>query len=97
MEFNLADFGAVDVGLGFGEAAEDLAGLLLDAWFQVCGGDAGVDVGVGVVVAAVFDFEVDQASVDQAATDSLITEFPGGQVQLAEFGEEAGFVQTGVK
>ena len=70
---------------------------MLDAWFQVGGGDAGVDVGVGVVVAAVFDFEVDQAGVDEAATDSLVAEFPGGQVQLAEFGEEAGLVQTGVE
>ena len=52
VELDLVDGGAVDVGFGFGEAAEDLAGFLFYLRLQVGGGDAGVDVGVGVVVVA---------------------------------------------
>ena len=47
MKLDLVDVGAVGGGLGFGNAAKDLARLCLDASSQVGLGDAGVDVGVG--------------------------------------------------
>ena len=99
VELDLVDGGAVDVGFGFGEAAEDLAGFLFDPGLQVGGGDAGVDVGVGVVVvaAAGLDVEVDEAGLDEAALDAFVAEFPGGRSSLRSSARRLGLVEAGVE
>ena len=46
---------------------------------------------------AILDVEIDQPGLNETAPDPLVAEFPGRQIQLLEFAEQARLVQPGVQ